>query len=417
MISKGRVIRTGLFFAIANFLITATIGALLRYNNVSPISDFAERYWIHGHSHVGFLGWVFLALLTLGYGMLLPKNAKINRRIYRLLIYFQIAVLGMLVTFPFMGYAAPSIIFSTFHMILSLVYMIVFFKNAIENDLASKFMKAALVFMLISNLGPIALGPIMVMGLKGTAWYDMAIYFYLHFQYNAWFTLAIFALLIKLLEQTGVFVDLKKGKLMLKLLVYATIMTLALSALGFGFSPYVRLVGFAGAVLQLWAGFLLLKLLFVKSDLPKRLISGWVKWFLGLALFSWLLKITMQFLSAFPAISSFTYFNREAIMTYLHLSFLGFASSFLIGVLIEKKYFSTSSLISRVGFGLFLVGVVLMELTIGLKSMPQFLSLKIFKSINIALFVESLMLFFSISMLLFYAFILPTRLGKRKSFP
>lgn len=415
MISKGRVIRTGLFFAIANFLIAASIGALLRYNIVNPISDFAVRYWIHGHSHVAFLGWVFLALLTLGFGMLLPKNAKINRRIYRLLIYLQIAVLGMLVTFPFMGYAAPSIIFSSFHMILSLVYMIVFFKNADKNDLASNFMKAALVFMLISNLGPLALGPIMVMGLKGTAWYDMAIYFYLHFQYNGWFTLGVFAILIKLLEQAGISIDKKRGKLMLKLLVYGTIMTLALSALGFGNSPYVRFAGLAGAVLQLWAGFLLFKMLFVRGDLSKILINTWVTWFFGVALISWLLKITMQFLSAFPLLTDFAYFNREAIMSYLHLSFLGFTTCFLIGVLIFKGYLATSSLISKIGHGIFLAAIIFMELTIGLKSVPQLLTLEVFKILDVGLFIESVLLISSIVILLFYGFILPTRATRTRN--
>lgn len=416
MISKGRVFRIGLFFAIANFFITATIGALLRYNNVFPISDFAIRYWTHGHSHVGFLGWIFTAIVILGFGMLLPKNAKINRRIYRLVIYFQIAVLGMMATFPFMGYALPSILFSTFHMILSLVYAIVFFRNADKNDLASKFMKAALVFMLLSSLGPLALGPVMVMGLKGTPWYDMAIYFYLHFQYNGWFTLAVFSLLIKLLEQAGILVDIKKGRAILKLLIYGIIMTLALSALGFGFSPYVRIVGFAGAALQQWAGFILLKMLFVKSELYKILINSWVKWFFGLALFSWLVKVMMQFLSSFPLISNFAYFNREAIMTYLHLSFLGFTSCFIIGLCIVKNYLSTSNPISRIGFGLFLAGVVSMELTIGIKSLPQFLSLSLLKSIDTVLFAESLLLFISIAMMLFFAFIFPNRGLKQKRF-
>lgn len=416
MISKGRVIRTGLFFAFTNFLITATIGFLIRHTNVIPISGFADSYWIHAHSHVGFLGWVFTALFILGYGMLLPKNRKINGRVYRLLIYFQIAVLGMLVTFPIMGYAAPSIIFSTLHLILSIVYAIIFFKNADRNDLASKFMKAALVFMLISSLGPLVLGPVIVMGLKGTPWYDMSIYFYLHFQYNGWFALAVMALLIKQMEHMGIQIDKRKGKLILKLLVYGIILTLALSALGFGFSLFVNIVGFVGAVLQVWAGVILVKMLFFDSKISKFLISNWVKWFLGVALFSWLLKIIMQLLSAFPAISDFAFINRDAIMTYLHLSFLGTTSCFLIGLLIVRKNLSVSNLISRVGFGLFIAGVVLMEVIIGMKSLPQYLSLEIFLSIKYLLFADALILFISIFILLFFAFILPNRTIKQKRF-
>ena len=416
MISKGRVIRTGLFFALANFVITAAIGALLRFNDVFPISTLPTRNWIHAHSHTGFLGWVFIALATLAFGMLLPKNGRINRRSYRLIIYLQIAVMGMLVTFPFMGYAAPSIIFSTFQMILSLIFAILFFKNADKNDLASKFMRAGLVFMLISGLGPLTLGPVVVMDMKGTTLYDMAIYFYLHFQYNGWFTMAVFALLFKMLDGFGIEYSKAKGVLIYKLLIFATMLTFALSTLSFGPNRLVYFIGFIGAVLQLWAGFILLRILFVKTKLSIVLFNGWVKWFFGIALASWLLKIMMQFLSPLPFISEFAYFNREAIMTYLHLSFLGFTSCFLIGLLIVKNYLSTSGTISKVGFGLILVGVILMELTVGLRALPQFLNLSMFKLLNAALFGESLMLFFGIAILLFLAFIFPNRAIKQKRF-
>ena len=239
MISKGRVIRVG--FAIANFLLTASIGVLLRYNSLFPIREIVERYWIHAHSHIGFLGWVFMALAILGFAFLLPKSIKINRRIYRLMIYVQVSVIGMLVTFPFMGYAAPSILFSTFHMALSIAFVWMFYKYAGKQILSNKFMKAGLIFMVISGLGPLALAPIIIGGHRETDWYDMAIYFYLHFQYNGWFTFAIFALLIKVLEQSGVNIAVGGGKLLYQLLVIGVIMTLALSALSFGLKIYAQL--------------------------------------------------------------------------------------------------------------------------------------------------------------------------------
>ena len=414
MISKGRVIRIGVFFSIANFLITAILGVVLRYNAIIPINGFSDRYWIHAHSHTGFLGWVFIILAVMGFGFLLPKNAKINRRVYRLLIYFQIAVLGMLVTFPFMGYAAPSIIFSTLHMILSIVYVMVFFKNSDSNDLAVKFMKAGLIFMLISSIGPLALGPIIVGGFRGTEWYDMAIYYYLHFQYNGWFTLAVFALLINFMIKSGIQVDERKGTTLYRLLVLGTIMTLALSALGFDFSVFAQIVGMVGAVLQLWAGFILLKMLFVRADLNKIIINNLAKWFFGIALFSWLLKIVMQFLSSIPTIADFVYLSRDAIMTYLHLSFLGFTSCFVIGLLIANNYLKTGNLVSRIGYMLFLLSVVSMELTIGLRSIPQYLSFNLFQSINTILLVESFLLFTSIFIILFYGFILSNRVAKQR---
>jgi len=415
VISKGRVIRIGLFFSLVNFLLTASIGVLLRFNTISPISEFAERYWIHAHSHIGFLGWVFTALVIMGFALLLPKNAKINRRLYRLMIYAQIAILGMLVAFPFMGYAAPSIIFSTFHLILSVVFVLVFFKNASRMEWSVKFMKAGLIFMLISSLGPLALGPIIVGGFRDTNWYDMAIYYYLHFQYNGWFTLAVFGLFIKLMEQSGVRINERYVKLLYRLLVIGTIMTLSLSALGFGNATYAQIIGVIGAVLQLVAGFILLKMVFVRSDLQKILVNKWVSWFFGIALFSWLAKIMMQFLSAIPSITEYVYLSRDIIMTYLHLSFLGFTSCFMIGLLILKKHLSVESRICRVGYMLFLIGVISMELTIGLRSIPQYLNIELYQSINVLLFAEAFILFISIFIILFYGFILSHKAIKHRS--
>ena len=413
MISKGRVIRTGLFFALANLLITEVIGMFLRYIMLYPVNGFIDRYWIHAHSHTGFLGWIFMVLAIMSYSMFLPKNGNINRRMYRVMIYCQIAVLGMVVTFPIMGYAALSILFSTLHMVIALLFVVIFFRNAVKTDLAAKFIKAGLVFMVISSLGPLALGPIVVTGMRDTLWYNMAIYFYLHFQYNGWFTMAIFGLLFKLLEQLGLFVDEQKVKLFYRLLVYGIIMTLTLSFLGFGPSPYVRIVGILGAVLQLWAGYLLLRILFLKSDLSQLLVNNWLKWFFGMALFSWLLKIMLQFLSVIPVITDFVYLNRDAIMTYLHLSFLGFSTCFIIGLFIFKRHLYITGKVSQLGFLLFLVGVGLMELTIGLRSLPQYLSLEFFSLLNYLLFFESILLFVSVFIMMLFSFILPGRVIKQ----
>lgn len=416
MISKGRVIRVGVFFALANFLITAGIGVFLRFYNLYPIPEVSTRNWIHAHSHTGFLGWIFMALAVLAFAIFLPKTARLNRRMYRLLIYLEVAVIGMLVTFPFMGYALPSILFSSFHMILTVLFVVLFFRHANKQDLSSKFMKSALIFMLISGLGPLALGPIMVSGLKGTAVYDMAIYFYLHFQYNGWFTLAVFALAIRLIEDLGMKDELKSGTLALRLLVYATILTLALSALGFSESPYVRWVGLFGAALQLAAGFILLKIFFIKVRITPYLKNSWVKWCFGIALFSWLTKIMMQFLSGIPLITEFAYFNREAIMTYLHLSFLGFTSCFLIGILIYNSLLSTSGKLAKIGLGIFLAGIILMELALGLKSLPQIITVESFKFLSQLLFIDAILVFIGVGMLMFYAFILRQKSVKQRRY-
>jgi hypothetical protein len=124
------------------------------------------------------------------------------------------------------------------------------------------------------------------------------------------------------------------------------------------------------------------------------------------------MKIVLQFISVIPAITDFAYFNREAIMTYLHLSFLGFASCFLLGVMIIRKYLSVLNQIARIGYIIFFIGIVTMEITLGIKSFPHFLSMEAFKTINILLFGEAAILFASLVIILFYGFIIPKRTVK-----
>lgn len=409
MISKGRVTRIGLIFAIFNFILTAALGVLVRYHTVSPIADFVERYWIHAHSHTGFLGWAFLALITFAYAMMIAKSARINRRMYRLLIYLQVSIIGMVVTYPFVGYAAPSILFSTFHMILSLLFVILFYRNSNGKELPVRFMRAGLIFMLISGIGPLALGPMMVMGMKGTAIYDMAVYFYLHFQYNGWFVLAVFGLFIMLIKNLGFPMKESKGKMILHLTIYAVILTLASSALGFSTHWAIRLLSLLGAILQLWVGFILLKLILTHIHLARSVRNTIAKWFFGIALLAWLLKIMLQFISVIPVVTDFAYFNRDAIMAFLHLTFLGFVSCFLIGLMIIQNHLTIANRAARIGYWLFLLSVVAMEMMISLKAFPQILSFSLFQSTNLILLVASIGSFLSLSIILFYGFLFPKK--------
>ena len=147
----------------------------------------------------------------------------------------------------------------------------------------------------------------------------------------------------------------------------------------------------------------------------RRLTSNhWVRWFFGIALFSWLLKIMMQFLSAIPEITTIVYMSRDAIMTYLHLAFLGFSSCFIFGLLIEQQFLKTTSLTARFGYVGFIVSVIAMEITIGLRAIPQYLSIEIYRLLNNLLLIESIVLFLSIFCLLFFGFIFSNRtLGRR----
>src|SRR5690606_11041465 len=87
-----------------NFLVAALMGLALRYALVQPI-PINFRFLTHGHSHVAMLGWSYLMLYVLIVHLIPNKNPRYNRLFW----LTEVAVLGMMVSFPIQGYAAISI--------------------------------------------------------------------------------------------------------------------------------------------------------------------------------------------------------------------------------------------------------------------------------------------------------------------
>ena len=98
-----------------NFLIAALLGLLLRYYFIDPI-DLNYRFLIHAHSHTAMLGWIYLMLFTLIVHYFIPDKKPVYNRLFWLT---EFAVIGMLLSFPFQGYALYSIIFSTLFLFAS----------------------------------------------------------------------------------------------------------------------------------------------------------------------------------------------------------------------------------------------------------------------------------------------------------
>src|SRR6188768_1335066 len=59
------------------FFIAACIGLLLRWHFVSPLDWLQFPYWLHAHSHIMFLGWIFNTLF-LAY----VSNYSLSKRRY-----------------------------------------------------------------------------------------------------------------------------------------------------------------------------------------------------------------------------------------------------------------------------------------------------------------------------------------------
>jgi hypothetical protein len=174
-----RFIKVPLLF----LFIGSLLGVFLRWQFVSPTAGINYSYFLQAHSHIMFLGWVFNVLVI---GFVINNVPEGQQRAFRnIFMVLQVLVIGMLISFPLQGYGFFSILFSTLHTIVAIVFVIKFLKRVKHtNTMSVWYARMALAFFIISTAGPFSLGYLMSAGFGQTQWYYFSIYFYLHFQYN-----------------------------------------------------------------------------------------------------------------------------------------------------------------------------------------------------------------------------------------
>ena len=164
------LIKKWVWLSFVYLILVGLLGCLLRLIFFYPIEGVNFKYFLHGHSHLAFLGWIFNAFFAALIFTYIPKKARTYKLLFWLL---QVAVLGMLITFPIQGYAAASITFSTLHIFLSYWFAGKFLRDTSAKRLGSSpfslaFVRWGLLFMVLSSIGPFALGAIMAKGLGGS---------------------------------------------------------------------------------------------------------------------------------------------------------------------------------------------------------------------------------------------------------
>ncbi len=324
----------------------AVLGVVLRLFYVIPL-PFNYRFLVHAHSHTALLGWIYIGLTTIIYKVYLEESGK-TLAYKRLFAFTNICILGMLFTFPFQGYALFSIIFSTSFLFASYYFTWFAFKNVSDrykNTFSWKLVKSSLWYLVISSIGPWMIG--LVMATLGTEsiWYKNSIYFYLHFQYNGWFILALLGFFFYLLEKQNLALNKSDQKSVFLLLHTSIIMTFFLSVLWSNPPIIYNILGGIGASIQIVV-FLKLSIILRQpfSDLKKFSgLSG--NWLLNTAVILLLVKLFLQIISAIPFVANLALTYKDFVIGYLHLVLLGIVVTTMLvflnyfGLLKIPRYF------------------------------------------------------------------------------
>lgn len=363
------------------FIISAIYGLVLRLYSIVDV-PITYKNILQAHSHVTFLGWGFLAVISLVGFVYYPKKLEKSKYLKRLFSIMTLTLVGMLISFPIQGYKVFSIVLLSVFLITSYVYLISILKElkSVKNY-SAKFIKTGVFYYFLSSIAIWAIAYITIKFGKTDLYYN-SIYFYLHFLYNGFFVFMLFGLLIKYFEDKQLIIEQKHVKYFYLFTNLACVPAYALSLLWSEVSSFVYYIGFFAGFLQLISLFYLYKLIkvFLKSLNTKH-----IKFVAIFVMTSYFIKVCIQFLSVFPiVIEKAVQFKPYFIIGYLHLFTLGFMSLFIILLLLIHPKIK----LDRFGLNILIAGIFLSEFFLffqGILSLFQ----KGINQINLILFVVS----------------------------
>lgn len=338
----SETIKKWAYLSLVNLLIVSILGVILRYKGAFSLPVLDYKYLLHAHSHFAFSGWVTTILFT-SFVYLIPY-----RKTYAYQFWLnQVASFGMLVSFTIQGYGPVSIAFSALSVVFSFWFAISYLNDIADISfppLVKSCLRLAIAFLLISSAGPFMLA----FGKGDMVYYNNAIYFYLHFQYNGWFTFAVMALFFWAAPRFHIYLAPNFSKVFVILMAIACIPAYCLSMLWSHPAGWIYTIAGAAGLIQLAA----LVFLILAVPVIKHLHPLWV-----LASLAFIIKIVLQVLTLVTSLGRFAYGFRPVVIGYLHLVVLGFVSFLILGFLILNKLVKGN----KVGLVIFITGVIANE--------------------------------------------------------
>lgn len=377
-----------------NLFLVSLLGVTLRYKIAFSLPFINQKFLLEAHSHFAFAGWVSQVLMAFIVKYLYEKDVNIQMKKYqRLLLANIITAYGMLLSFPFQGYGAISIIFSTLNIFVSYAFAFFVWKdlNSLKaNCVSHNWFKASLAFNAFSSLGVFLLAFMLATKSVQTNLYLATEYFFLHFQYNGWFFFACMGLLQAYMISKNIAPANKISKMIFWLFFIAAIPAYFLSALWLPIPIWVYVMVVIAAAMQC-VGFIILMNHLVKSrKLVAQNLSKQTKLLWLFALIALVIKLSLQMVSVVPSLSTLTVGFRPIVIGYLHLVLLGVITIFLIGYFTEVNAVHHKSFYT--GVTIFVGGIIINEILLMIEGAAA-LTYTSIPFINELLFVAALIMF------------------------
>lgn len=351
--------------ALINFCVVAFAGVILRYKINFPLPIVNQKYLLHGHSHFAFDGWVAIALMALMVNYLQRNNVITNYRKYHwILIASLLTDYAMFISFIIQGYAFFSITFSSLTIVISYFFIFHMWRdlNKVEDKSYSpNWFKGALILLGVSSIGAFSLAYLMANRIMIQDLYFSAIYFFLHFQYNGWFLFVCFGLLFSFLYKSGFISTTVISKKLFIIMMLTVGPTYLLSIIWLKLPVGIRWMANISGILQLLVLIYFIQLFpVIKSQIGNQL-SKTTRALWMMASIAFILKIVLQMLSIIPFLSHLAFGFRPVVIGYLHLSFVGIISFFILGY-INEIFKKEGNSIQGAGLIVFVIGFLVQEI-------------------------------------------------------
>lgn len=365
-------IRHWIRISIISFLVVAILGVLMRYKIPFSLPALHQKNLLHAHSHFAFTGWITQTLYILIIHFLQKHLNDGIRPLYKFVLIGNLIVCyGMLFSFTAQGYGVVSITFSTLSIIVNYIFCAACFidLNKMAPHPSKNWIRASLLFSIISSLGTFYLAYMMYNTSVDQNHYLGALYFFLHFQYNGWFTFASMGLLIAWLHQ--LLPHVKISTTVFQLFFWACIPAYLLSILWANLPVWLYVFTVSAAIAQVIGWGIFVKQMFSLFNQLKQIINRIGGFILLLSAFAFSIKLLLQLGSTVPAISKLAYGFRPIVIAYLHLILLAVFSLYLLAYSYARGFMLYNK-ITTAGLAIITVGVFLNEFVLLVQGVAAF---------------------------------------------
>ena len=357
--SEGRWVSILIF----NFCVVAFLGFVLRSKILFPIPFLDYNRLLDAHFHFAFGAWVTLALAVLFIYEILPSGYEL-KTLYRWLpIGILLSSWLLLIASPLPANSAGASTCSVIFILVTYAFswaLISGMRSASVSRTVKLLAISALICLVLSSTGVFALAYLFATKSLNPFAYRDALYTYLHFEYNGFFTLGVFALLFHKLDHSMTEGAKRSAYLFSLSLVISTFPSLFLTYLWRDPNDVYRVIAVCGSIMLLVTFILFVRLAFSLRAVSLR-ATPLIRTVGYISMLSFGLKIFLQVFTLFPAIGNAVFGDRPVIIGFLHLVFLGFVTLFLMAWFAFHGFLTLKQTFTRIALVVFTIAILLNE--------------------------------------------------------